>query len=219
VIRRLLDPLRLPYRFREIRRRHGTRPFRILDIGAGNHSASVTKHWFPACHYAGVDRDRNYHNDERDFAAMDEFFELDLTQLEFDGIPDASYDVVLLAHVIEHLANGDAVLRGLVPKLKRGGCMYVEFPGPQSLRLPSKKGTLNFHDDTTHVRVFSAAEVAGILVGSGLRVLRARTRRDPRGILLLQVYALRAKQKYGFVPGGVFWDLFGFADEVIADRP
>lgn len=215
----MLDSLRLPHRFREIRRRHGDRPFRLLDVGAGNHSASVAKRWFPLCHYAGIDRDRNYHNDERDFAAMDEFFELDLTRLEFSAIPDGGYDVLLLAHIIEHLENGDEVLRSLVPKLKPGGMMVVEFPGPRSLHLPSKRGTLNFYDDDTHVRVFDAREVARILEGCGLDVVRAGTRRDPRGILLLPLFALRAKWKQGYVPGGVFWDLFGFADEVVAVRP
>ena len=215
----MLDALRLPYRFREIRRRYGQRPIRLLDVGAGNHSATAAKRWFPNCHYAGIDRDRHYHNDAHDFALMDEFFELDLTRLEFGAVPDASYDVLLFAHVIEHLANGDQVLRGLVPKLRPGGFVYVEFPGPQSLHLPSKKGTLNFHDDETHVRVFSAKEVAGILRGCGLRIVRASTRRDPLGILLTPVHALRAKQRHGYVPGGVFWDLFGFADVVIAERP
>jgi len=215
----MLDFLRLPYRFREIRRRHGRRPFRLLDVGAGHHSALAAKRWFPNCHYAGIDRDRHYHNDERDFAAMDQFFELDLTRLEFAGIPDASYDVLLFAHVIEHLTNGDEVLRALVPKLRPGGFVYVEFPGPQSLHFPSKRGTLNFYDDDTHVRVFDAKEVAGILRGCGLRIVRAGTRRDPLGILMLPVHAWRVKRQHGYVPGGVFWDLFGFADQVLAERP
>jgi len=215
----LLEGLKRPHRFLALHRRFGARPFRLLDVGAGNHSASVTKRWFPDCHYAGVDRDRDYNNDEHDFAAMDEFFELDLTRLEFGRIPDAGYDAILLAHVIEHLPNGDEVLRALAPKLAPGGLMFVEFPGPRSLRLPSKRGTLNFHDDATHARVFDAREVAGILRGCGLRVLRSGTRRDWRGIALLPVFALRAKQRHGYVPGGVFWDLFGFADEVVAERP
>ena len=210
---------RMPYRFREIRRRFGQRPFRLLDVGAGNHSASIAKRWFPNCHYAGIDRDRHYANDAADFAAMDEFFELDLTRLEFGAIPDGSYDVLLFAHVIEHLANGDEVLRELVPKLRPGGFAYVEFPGPQSLGMPSMKGTLNFHDDPTHVRVFDNREVAGVLRACGLRVVRSGTRRDPLGILLLPLHAWNAKRAHGFVPGGVFWDLFGFADQVLAERP
>lgn len=211
--------LRLPYKFRELRRRFGQRPFSLLDIGAGNHSASTTHRWFPSCRYSGVDRERGYHNDPRDFELMAEFFELDLTALDFSVIPDGRYDAILLAHVIEHLTNGDEVLRRLVPKLKPGGILYAEFPGPQSLHMPSKKGTLNFHDDDTHVRVFTAAEVAAILRNSGLTILHARRRRDPLMMLLTPAHAIKAKLEHGFVPGGVFWDLFGFADQVLAEKP
>ena len=211
--------IKMPFRLKEIRRRFGTRPFALLDVGAGNHSASIVKSWFPNCHYAGIDIERTYNNDGADFAAMDEFFELDLTRLEFGTIPDARYDVILMAHVIEHLANGDEVLRGLVQKLKPGGVMLVEFPGERSLRLPSMKGTLNFHDDPTHVRLFTAREVAQIARTSGLDVLRAGMRRDWTGIALMPVHALYAWRTHGFVPGGVFWDLTGFADYVVAQRP
>jgi SAM-dependent methyltransferase len=215
----MLDALHRPYKFRALARRFGSRPFRMLDVGAGNHSASLAKRWFPNCHYAGIDRERGYNNDAADFAAMDEFFELDLTRLGFEAILDGAYDVLLLAHVIEHLANGDEVLRALVPKLKPGGVVYVEFPGARSLTLPSRRGTLNFHDDATHVRLFTAAEVADLLRGCGLKILEAGTRRDPTGILMTPVHAWNAKRAHGYVPGGVFWDLFGFADRVLAERP
>jgi len=214
-----MPPLKMPFRLKPLWRRFGDRPFALLDVGAGNHSASVVKRWFPRCRYAGIDRDRNYNNDAADFAVMDEFFELDLTRLDFGGIPDAGYDAILLAHVIEHLQNGDAVLRALVPKLRPGGLIFVEFPGRRSLTLPSMRGTLNFHDDPTHVRVFSAREVAGILRDAGLTILEAGTRRDPVEILLMPVHALRCWQAYGYVPGGVFWDLTGFADVVLAEKP
>jgi SAM-dependent methyltransferase len=214
-----IAPFIRPHRFLELHRRFGRQPFRLLDVGAGNHSATSTKRWFPHCHYAGVDKDKHYNNDERDFAAMDEFFEMDLTRLEFGAIPDASYDAILLAHVIEHLENGDDVLRGLTSKLKPGGLIVVEFPGPQSLHMPSRKGTLNFHDDESHVRVFDWRQVAGILRECGLVVEKAGTRRDLRKIVFMPVLAVHAKWKYGFVPGGVFWDLYGFADEVVAVRP
>ena len=212
-------PIRMPFRFKEVWRRHGHSPFTLLDVGAGNHSASHFKRWFPRAHYAGIDLDRNYNNDERDLAAMDEFFEMDLTRLRFEAIPDQRYDVILMAHVIEHLKNGDQVIRGLVPKLKPGGIMCIEFPGERSLHLPSMKGTLNFYDDPTHVRLFTAREVADLLRAQGLEIKRAGVRRDPVGILMTPVVALRSWQTYGYVPGGTFWDLFGFADHVVGEKP
>ena len=59
----------------------------ILDVGAGSHSASITKKWLPACHYTGIDISKSYNNDEADFKAMDEFIEMDLTKLNFEKIP------------------------------------------------------------------------------------------------------------------------------------
>jgi SAM-dependent methyltransferase len=212
-------PIRIPFRFKEIWRRHERRPFAILDIGAGNHSASQFKRWFPNAHYTGIDLDRSYNNDERDFEAMDEFFEMDLTQLRFGAVPDGRYDVILMAHVIEHLKNGDEVIRGLLPKLKPGGMICIEFPGERSLHLPSMRGTLNFHDDETHVRLFTAPEVATVLRAAGLEIARAGVRRDPMGIVMLPLNAIRCWQTYGFISGGIFWDLLGFADYVVGVKP
>ena len=211
-------PHLIPYKFLDIRRRYGRRPFALLDIGCGNHSATLTKACFPACTYTGVDRDRGYNNDAEDLAAMDAFYEIDLTTLDFRAIPDGAYDVLLMAHVIEHLSNGDEVVRALAPKLRPGGLLYVEFPGPRSLTLPSMRDTLNFHDDPTHVRVFTAAEVSALVRSLGFRVLRSGVRRDPRGIFFLPLHALKAKRAFGYVPGGVFWDLLGFAEVVVAIR-
>ena len=208
-----------PYRFKDLLRRFGGSRFSLLDIGAGNHSASLAKLWFPACHYAGVDRTRDYGNDAADFAAMDEFYELDLTTLEFGAIPDGAYDALLLAHVIEHLPNGDEVLRRLLPKLKPGGLAYVEFPAQRSTTFPSMRGTLNFYDDETHVRIYSIDELTKLFTSSGFTVVRATTRRDPLRIALTPLLALRARWMLGYVPGGTFWDLFGFADVVVANAP
>ncbi|HNA18050.1 MAG TPA: class I SAM-dependent methyltransferase, partial [Ferruginibacter sp.] len=141
-------------KFIYLKRAFGNQPFRLLDIGAGNHSATKVKRVFPQCEYHGVDLERDYNNSEEDFKRMTAFYEMDLTQLDFSPIPDNYYDAIVMAHVIEHLHNGDAVIRGLLPKLKSGGYMYLEYPGEKSTRLPSMRGSLNFKDDPTHVRVY-----------------------------------------------------------------
>lgn len=210
--------IRLPYKFRDVHRRFGGRAFSMLDVGAGNHSATLARRWFPLVHYTGLDRERGYHNADADFAVMNAFIEMDLTKLDFAALPEAGYDVILIAHVVEHLENAPDVLRGLVPKLRPGGLMYVETPGRRSLTLPSMRGTLNFHDDPTHVRLYPHDELAEILRGAGMRIDRAGTRRDLQGALLTPLLALNALRLHGYVPGGVFWDLLGFADVVVATR-
>ncbi len=209
----------LPHKLKAIRRHFGSRPFRFLDIGAGNHSATLAKHWFPSCHYTGVDREREYNNSPDDFAAMDAFVEMDLEKLDYSALPDAGYDAILMAHVVEHLHNGDEVVRLLARKLAPGGIFCLEFPGRRSPHLPSRRGTLNFYDDPTHVRLYAAEEIAGVLKREGLEIRRQGTRRDWHHLLLLPLHALNAKRHHGYVPGGVFWDLYGFAEEVFAVRP
>lgn len=209
----------MPYKFKPLRRRFGDRPFSMLDIGAGNHSATRTMDWFPACRYSGVDRDRNYHNDAADFARMDAFYELDLTSLRFETIPDAAFDAVVMAHVIEHLENGDEVVRSLCSKVAPGGLFYLEFPSPRSLRLPSMRGTLNFHDDDSHVRLWTRPEVERALTEGGLRVLESGPRRDYFRLAATPARVAVSWLRHGWVPGSAFWDLLGFADRVLAERP
>jgi hypothetical protein len=69
------------------------------------------------------------------------------------------------------------------------------------------------------VRLYKHEEIAAILRGGGLTIERAGTRCDWTGIVFMPLHAFNAKRFHGFVPGGVFWDLFGFAEEVFAVRP
>lgn len=188
------------------------RPFRLLDIGAGNHSATKTKKVFPACEYYGVDMERNYNNDENDFRLMTAFYEMDLTRLDFSSIPDAHFDGIWLVHVIEHLYNGDAVLRGLIPKLKPGGYLYVEYPGQKSMTLPSMQGTLNFNDDSTHVRIYSVKELSALFNSEGCKVLKAGTRRNIWFMLAMPVRILGSVLRGKKLQGNMFWDVLGFAE-------
>lgn len=192
--------------------------FTLLDIGAGNNSASNTKKWFPNCTYHGVDRTRDYNNQTSDFELMDAFYEIDLTTLMFDEIPTNYFDAIMMAHVIEHLPNGDEVIRALIPKLKKGGMIYIEYPGIKSTSLPSKKGTLNFFDDPTHCRIYSVKELCNLLMNSDCEPLKSGTRRDFQNILLIPIKLIHNKIKYGYVMGSVFWDLLGFAEFVLAKK-
>jgi predicted SAM-dependent methyltransferase len=190
----------------------GNKPFRLLDIGAGNHSATKAKRVFPLCEYHGVDMERDYNNDEEDFKLMTAFYEMDLTKLDFSKIPDDCFDGIWMVHVIEHLYNGDEVLKRLFPKLKSGGYIYVEYPGLKSTRLPSMYGTLNFKDDPTHVRLYSVKELAELFESNQFRVLRSGTRRNPWFIMSMPFRIVVSLLKGKKLQGNIFWDILGFAE-------
>ena len=188
------------------------RPFRLLDVGAGNHSASKTKKLFPNCEYHGIDLDQHYQNAQSDFDAMTAFYELDLTKLDYKMIPDNYFDFVRMAHVIEHLENGDEVVKHLIPKMKKGGFFYIEYPGLKSTKLPSMQGTLNFYDDPTHVRVYGVKELKAVFESGGCNVIAAGTRKNAAYLITMPLRILGNWVRGKRLQGNIFWDLLGFAE-------
>lgn len=202
----------LNYKFGFIKKSFGNKNFKLLDIGCGNHSPSKTKFIFPNCEYYGLDLDKTYNNDEKDFAVTKQFYELDLTKLDYSIIPDNFFDFIRMTHVIEHLYNGDDVLKALIPKLKKGGFFYIEYPGKKSLNLPSMQGSLNFHDDPTHVRIYSVEELKKIFESLNSTVLSSGTRRNAWNILAMPMKIVGSAMRGKKLQGDIFWDVLGFAE-------
>ena len=213
-----LRRLRMPFSFRFVDDSFGDGPFAMLDVGCGNHSASSTKRFFPDCEYHGIDVSKDYCNDENDFKCMSRFYEVDLTKLDFKGIPDEFFDVILMKHILEHLHNGDRVLRGLLSKLKSGGYLYLEWPSSRSTTFPSRKGCLNFFDDPSHCRQFNMVEIRSILQQESLEILDSGTRHDPVAVMMTPIMVTQDRIMNGYVSGGVLWDLLGFAEFVNARK-
>jgi SAM-dependent methyltransferase len=156
--------------------------------------------------------DKHYNNGEEDFKVMKDFYELDLTKLDYAVIPDNFFDGIWMAHVIEHLHNGDQVIARLLNKLKPGGFFYIEYPGKKSLTLPSMHGSLNFKDDESHVRLYSVAELAKVFESGNCEVLSSGTRRNWYYIAGMPVKVILSLLKGKRLQGNIFWDLLGFAE-------
>jgi 2-polyprenyl-3-methyl-5-hydroxy-6-metoxy-1,4-benzoquinol methylase len=196
---------------------------RVLDVGCGNHSSSVTKQFFPDCEYHGVDRMR-WNCDDADIQAAARMFWCDLDSVsEVSRIPDSRYQVILCSHVLEHLRHPYEVLSELVKKLSPGGSLYIEVPSGRSLKLPGAasgrwgvKGCLNYHDDPTHITHVDLKIAAARLHDLGLAVTGPFRRRLLRRVCLLPLYALAGVVMRGYVPASVLWDVTGFADYLVA---
>ncbi|MCL5027588.1 MAG: class I SAM-dependent methyltransferase [Bacteroidetes bacterium] len=207
----------MPFKLKVIKSENKNKTINYLDVGCGNHSAKVTKKWFPQWHYYGVDRE-NYMTDTQDIANMEQYYKIDLSKDSLDIIPDNFFNVVVMAHVIEHLPNGLEVINQLINKVTKGGQIYIEFPSERSLSLPSMHGTLNFCDDLTHIRVYSVIELANVLLSNNFRIIRAGTRRDK---FLILTFPLRLALKFLInrkIGGGDFWDVLGFASYIYASK-
>ena len=74
------------------------------------------------------------------------------------------------------------------------------------------KGSLNFNDDPTHVRVYSVPELKNVFEQNGCVVLDAGTRRNWYFIFSMPLRLVGSLIMKGHVQGNVFWDLLGFAE-------
>ncbi len=215
-----------PHRFLAVRDVLSRPGATVLDIGCGNHSPSLTKRYFPACRYVGVDC-QVWNRDAADEAAMDRFFPIDLDQpAALTAIPDAAYDVIFCSHVLEHLHQPVKVFQDLLPKLRPGGLLYVEIPSARSLRFPPARngwfgirGCLNFWDDPTHRALVSLPRLMEIARAHRFIIRRAGRRFLWRRVLLLPCYMLAGIILRGYVPASVLWDAIGFAEYVLVEAP
>jgi 2-polyprenyl-3-methyl-5-hydroxy-6-metoxy-1,4-benzoquinol methylase len=195
---------------------------RILDIGCGNGSPSLTKKWFPGCHYSGADI-QHYNLGDADIAAMDKFYLIGADGSGYDAIPEASYDLVILNHVLEHMATPMPVLAQLCSKLNPAGYMWIAFPSLRSLSLPhSVDETLNFSDDPTHVYVPDIREIANVLLKNGLRIVHAGRSREGFLVSLADCFKLAKRSLIrvftGRFSGRGLWYVLGFEDHVLGQR-
>ena len=209
-------------KFRYLRSKLSPGSLRILDIGCGNNSPSITKRWFPGCHYTGADIQR-YNLSDADLAAMDAFYQLGPDGQGYEAIPAATYDIVLLNHVVEHMAQPMPVLAALCTKLKPGGYIWIAFPSLRSLSLPhSEDETMQFCDDPTHVHVPDIREIANILLANGVSVVHAGRSREGFWTTLADVIKLMKRLVLraftGRFSGRGLWYLLGFEDHVLGQR-
>ncbi len=191
---------------------------KVLDVGCGNRSPSITTSLFPFIEYFGLDKQEYNLTNEDKKILENRFFNIDLENLfELDNLlPDNYFDFIIMNHVIEHTVNGLDILEILAKKLKVGGGIYIEFPGVRSLSFPSMTGTLNFCDDPTHVRLYDIREIANVLINSGFKIVKGGTRRNFLGIILIPLIAIYQLLKFNKIMGGTFWDLLGFAEYIYA---
>lgn len=198
---------------------------RVLDIGCGNHSPTLTKAYFPHCVYHGLDRER-WNNDAADAAATDHFYPIDLESEELDEVGDEQYDVVICSHVLEHLSNPESVATKLARKLKANGMLYIEVPSSRSMKLPRAKdgwfgirGCLNFYDDETHVTLVDLEEIRALLTKQGYAATEPRYRFLWRRVVFWPLYAATGIALRGYIPASVMWDVTGFAKYIVVTRP
>lgn len=156
---------------------------RVLDLGCSSGALGAALKGREGCVVVGVERDASYAASAR--AVLDAVVEADLA--DFDpslaaqrleaGEEGSSFDCVVCADVLEHLADPAVVLARAVGVLARGGCVVVSLPNVrhwETFWQLGVRGTWPRRSvgifDRTHLRWFTLRDAWGLLEDAGLRV-------------------------------------------------
>lgn len=149
------------------------RPGRALDCGcgAGDNARLLAERGWRVTGITLSEQER-----EAASAFCDDVWIADLNQPFPDGV-EQGYDVVLLSHVLEHLARPEMLLAEAARVLAPGGVVAVALPNVlfYPIRLAALLGRFDYTDagimDSTHLRFYTYASGGGLLERCGLRVI------------------------------------------------
>ncbi|HLK12232.1 MAG TPA: glycosyltransferase [Candidatus Binatia bacterium] len=141
---------------------------RVLEVGSG--TGAMTRHLATREHVTATDLDPQYLQFlTRTFASQPNVAvrRLDLAHLAEDGIRPASFDTVVCANVLEHIADDAAALRAMRAVLAPGGRLVLVVPALRALY-----GSID--RAIGHHRRYGRRELVAKLEAAGLAVEHVR---------------------------------------------
>ena len=123
---------------------------KLLDIGCGNESSIFINSVNPKIKIHGIDVcDYNQTVKSKKLYAVytiapEDEFDISITKL------NGYFNYITSNHNIEHCNKPERVFDAMIEKLLPGGMLFIASPSLSSTEFPSRMGTLNFFDDSTH---------------------------------------------------------------------
>ena len=188
----------------------------VLDVGCGSNSPVKLKSFFPNLTIHGIDI---YDVGNHAKNALSEFYlsSSDSFDTDINSIIDL-FDCVISHHNLEHCIHRDLVLASMCKKLKPEGLLFLCFPSLQSPNLPSRKGTLNYFDDTTHVSPpIDSQDLIIKLVNNKMEILFFASTYKP--VIMRHIGRILepiSKRAGKVLPGT--WSYYGFETVLVAQK-
>jgi SAM-dependent methyltransferase len=168
-------------------------PLRALDIGCGTGvTLQALKHRFPLCHTTGLEVQPAIAVLAQEAGCADRVLAgdvLDPTEVDF---PEASFDLILVSHVLEHFAEPGSVLKRVQRWLAPGGQVLVALPNVRHASVIYElllRADFEYKSagilDRTHLRFFTRKSALRFLIAEGWRVEACEGEIDgPKSLLL-----------------------------------
>jgi 2-polyprenyl-3-methyl-5-hydroxy-6-metoxy-1,4-benzoquinol methylase len=156
----------------------GNPGMRMLDVGcAAGATSAVLKANYPKSHFTGLEL--NHKAAQIAAQRLDVVIRENIETLPLPDarLPDANFDTILLADVLEHLANPWDVLARLRRLLKPAGKVVACIPNVFNLRLLDDLAQGDWHYaangllDITHLRFFTAESMQRMFEETGYKVV------------------------------------------------
>lgn len=122
----------------------------LLDVGCGNESSVFINSVNPKMEIHGIDVcDYNQSAKSKKLYAVYTIAPADEFDLYIQKI-EGRFHYITSNHNIEHCNKPERVFDAMIDKLMPGGMLFIASPSLSSTAFPSRMGTLNFFDDSTH---------------------------------------------------------------------
>lgn len=191
---------------------------KLLDVGCGNDSPLNTRLQRPDLVYYGLDVGDYNQQDPGRYADHYILTSPEYFAAEIEGMKD-TFDAVVSSQNIEHCSEPERVLIAMLHSLKTGGRLYMSFPCEASTMFPTRYGTLNFYDDSSHVNMPNYDWIVDTIIANGFKIeFMARRYRPFIGFLLgllLEPFGRLLKRN---MPYAATWMLYGYESVIWAAR-
>jgi GT2 family glycosyltransferase/SAM-dependent methyltransferase len=148
---------------------------RILDVGCGGGALGALLKQRPGVEVVGIEADLEAA--ERAATRLDTVLALDLEGLDAVPLPAGSFDCIICADVLEHLLDPERTLAALLPCLSANGTLIASIPNVRHQEVVLDllvRGRWQYAPagilDATHLRFYTATEIAGLLDRLGLQL-------------------------------------------------
>ncbi|WP_187272568.1 MULTISPECIES: class I SAM-dependent methyltransferase [Methylobacterium] len=193
---------------------HGAK---VLDVGCGNDSPRLFKEARSDIYYVGLDVG-DYRHTRPPTENADEF--VVVASDEFAAAIEkwrGRFDAVFSQHNIEHCEEPDRVIKAMAACLKPGGTLFLAFPTEASVKFPSRQGTLNFYDDSTHQQLPDFSRIIELLKSTSMYInFNARRYRPYKHAWRGLLNELESRKTKTVMRGT--WALWGFESIIWASK-
>ncbi|MCH7492340.1 methyltransferase domain-containing protein [Patescibacteria group bacterium] len=150
---------------------------RVLDLGC---NTGYLGNYIKTGDWVGIENDQSLIPELKNSGVYKEVLCEDINNFDFGLFKKESFDIIIMADILEHLFNPDSVMQRLKPLLKESGHMVISIPNIANFKIRLKLlfGFFTYTEtgilDRTHVHFFEKHSVKKFIKKNGLVIKKMK---------------------------------------------